>query len=276
MTSLERDVENKTKIINDANLPTAEKEQFEISIIIPVFNQGPAISALLSKTREFINTIFSNYELILVDDGSTDNTLACLEKEQTLSSNLRLISYPINRGKGYAVREGILQSTGDLVVFIDGDLEISLDTMKAYINAVQDCDLVIASKTHPLSTFIAPLSRRFLAKSFNFLVRTIIGMKYKDTQTGLKVGRGEILRRIFKIMTVSRYAFDVELLALSDLCHLRIKELPANLKSENSFKVKEIIRMALDIARITYRLKINAWYYKQLLRYVSLHDRIRD
>jgi dolichol-phosphate mannosyltransferase len=276
ITSLEQGVENKTKITNDTSLPTAEKEEFEISLIIPVYNQDTEISTLLSRTREFLNTSFSNYELIVVDDGSTDNTLACLEKEQKLSSNLRVISYPVNRGKGYAVREGILQSTGALVVFIDGDLEITLDTIKVCTNAVQNCDLVIVSKTHPLSTFIAPISRRFLAKSFNFLVRTIIGMKYKDTQSGLKVGKGEMLRTIFKIMLVRRYAFDVELLALCDLCHLRIKEMPANVISEQSFKLKEIIRMGLDIARITYRLKINAWYYKQLFRYMSLPGQIRD
>jgi glycosyltransferase involved in cell wall biosynthesis len=275
-TSYERDVENRTLTINDATLLRAEKEEFELSIIIPVYNQGKEISNVLSKTREIINTNFSTYELIVVDDGSTDNTLASLEKEQKLSSNLRLISYPINRGKGYAVREGVLQSKGTFVVFIDSDLEISPDTIKAYINAVRDCDLVIASKTHPLSIFRAPISRRFLSKAFNFLVRSIIGMKYKDTQSGLKVGKGEMLRTIFKIMLVRRYAFDVELLALSDLCHLRIREMPADVLCEKGFKVKEIIRMALDIARITYRLKVNAWYYKQLLSYLSLPGQIKD
>jgi glycosyltransferase involved in cell wall biosynthesis len=269
-TSLEDNMGNKSKILPCERSSTAEKKQFEISVIIPMYNQETEVSTLLSTIRAFINARFSHYELIVVNDGSTDNTLPCLEKELTLSSDLSLISYRFNMGKGYAVRQGVLQSTGALVLFIDSDLEISPGSMNAFIEAVQDCDLVIASKTHPLSIFIAPLSRRILSNCFNFLVRTIIGMKYRDTQTGLKIGKGDVLRIIFGTMLVRRYAFDVELLALSDLCRLRIKEMPTLVKSPENFKIKEIFRMALDIARITYRLKINRWYYKQLFPSVAM------
>jgi glycosyltransferase involved in cell wall biosynthesis len=270
IASIEWNVKNESNAKNyDVNY-SLEETQLQISVIIPVYNQEKEIIKLLSKIRDTLNPIFTSYELVVVDDGSTDNTLGYLrEEENKPNSKLRTISYTPNRGKGYAVREGVLQSTGLLVLFIDGDLEISPVAMKAYIGEIRNCDLVIASKVHPLSHIQAPRSRRFLSKAFNLLARASVGIRYKDTQSGMKVGKGDLLRAIFKTMLVKRYAFDVELLAVADLFELIIKEMPTEVNIRKRFKAKEITRMALDLAAVTYRLKITGWYSKQFINVYS-------
>ncbi len=257
-------IENRNDTVSSAG-----KEVPQMSVIIPVYNQGKEIAQLVSKIKENLSTNFPNYEIIIIDDGSTDNTLQCLKEEEKLNSELHVISYTPNRGKGYAVREGVLQSSGRLVLFIDGDLEISPEAMNTYVKEIKNYDLVIASKAHPLSTINAPQSRRFLSKAFNFLVRTSVGIQYKDTQSGMKVGKGEVMRAIFKAIVVKRYAFDVELFVVADLFNLGIKEMPTEVNIHKRFKIKEITRMALDLVAITYRLKVSGWYYKRLVEVYS-------
>jgi dolichol-phosphate mannosyltransferase len=274
LASIEWNVKNENTTTNNNVNYVLEKTQLQISVIIPVYNQEKEIIKMLSKIKDTLNPIFSSYELIVVDDGSTDNTLEHLKKEENKSdlnsnSKLRIISYTPNRGKGYAVREGVLKSAGRIVLFIDGDLEISPVTIKAYVNEIRNCDLAIASKVHPLSYIHAPTSRRFLSKAFNLLARVSVGIRYKDTQSGMKVGKGDVLRTIFKTMLVKRFAFDVELLAVADLFQLNVKEMPTEVNIHKRFKVKEITRMALDLAAIAYRLKITRWYYKQLITVYS-------
>ena len=118
-----------------------------------------------------------------------------------------------NKGKGHAVKMGVLNSKGDVVSFLDGDLDISPAQIKNYIRELEGCDLVIASKAHPLSIITAPFVRKMLSKMFSILVRVAVGINIKDTQSGLKIGNGNALRKIFNVMLVKRYAFDVEMLA---------------------------------------------------------------
>jgi dolichol-phosphate mannosyltransferase len=235
----------------------------KVSFVIPVYNQEKQIRDLLIGIREIIKPIFLNYELIVVNDGSKDNTLDVLKKEQEkLGLNLHIISYDENKGKGYAVKQGVIESRGDIVLFIDGDLEISPKAINEYITELEYYDLVIASKAHQFSYVISPRSRRVLSKMFNLLVRIAVGIKLKDTQSGMKAGKGSILRAIFKTMLVNRYAFDVELLVIASLFHLTIREMPIKVTISKRFKLREIVRMAEDVAAISYRLKINHWYYK--------------
>jgi dolichol-phosphate mannosyltransferase len=255
--------------LNNSATP-GEKAEPQISVIIPVYNQEKEITQLVSKIKDTLYMTFSKFEILIVDDGSTDNTLQCLrEEEEKSNSLLRVISYTPNRGKGYAVREGVSQSSGNLVLFIDGDLEISPEAINAYLNEVKNYDLVIASKVHPLSTLRAPQSRKFLSRAFNLLVRASVGLRFKDTQSGMKVGRGEVLRAIFRAMLVERYAFDVEMLVVAGLFNLTIKEMPTEVNIHKRFKLKEIARMAADLVAITYRLRVNRWYYKRLIEMYS-------
>jgi dolichol-phosphate mannosyltransferase len=237
-----------------------------ISIIVPVFNQQGKISYSLKKIKQAVESAFSDYELIVVNDGSTDNTLTILKGITIADQHVRVLSYTPNRGKGYAVRQGVLNSHGDAVVLLDGDLDISPDLIKDYVQRLSTSDLVIASKRHPKSSVIIPKSRAFLSRAFNILIRAAIGIPQKDTQAGFKVGNGGIMRAIFRNLSVNRYAFDVELFTIASLLHLKVQEMPVIMKIDRRFNAKEIVNMFMDVTRIWYRYRIAHCYQHEYLK----------
>lgn len=242
--------------------------QLRISVIIPVFNQMRKISYSIEKIKQAVELAFSNYELIVVNDGSTDNTLTILNGiAKTDDEHVRVISYTPNRGKGYAVRQGVLHSQGDAVILLDGDLDISPDLIKDYVERLSTSDLVIASKKHPESSVRIPRSRAFLSRAFNLLIKVTIGIAQTDTQAGFKVGKGEIMRKIFRNVSVNRYAFDVEFFAIASILHLKVQEMPVIMKIDRRFKTKEILNMFLDVTRIWYKYRITHRYQR---RYTEL------
>jgi glycosyltransferase involved in cell wall biosynthesis len=240
-----------------------EQAKYLLSVIIPVYNEGSKISSLLARIKDVLNETLLNYELIVINDGSTDNTEQVISEEQKIDKRVKVLSYKINRGKGHAVKMGILNSNGDVVSFLDGDLDISPSQITNYIKELEGSDLVIASKAHPLSVITAPIIRKILSKMFSIFVRAAVGMDIKDTQSGLKVGNGNALRKIFQIMLVKRYAFDVEMLAIASKLNLEIKESPVNLTLDCSFNTRDIAKMFLDVLGISYRLRIIRFYQKR-------------
>jgi glycosyltransferase involved in cell wall biosynthesis len=227
-----------------------------ISLIIPVFNQGAKISYSLEKIKQAVESAFNNYELIVVNDGSTDNTSTMLKDIAITDRHVHVISYTPNRGKGYAVKQGVLHSHGDAVIFLDGDLDISPDLIRDYVERLSTSDLVIASKRHPESTVRIPRSRAFLSRAFNLLIKVTLGIAQKDTQAGLKVGRGDIMRTVFRNVSVNRYAFDVELLTIASILHLKVQEMPVIMKIDRRFNTKDIVNMFIDVTRIWYKYRV--------------------
>jgi len=236
--------------------------KYTISIIIPVFNEESNIPSILTHIKNTLSETLLDYELIVINDGSTDKTEPVLLEEQKLDKRVKVLSYKQNKGKGHAVKMGVLNSSGDVVCFLDGDLDISPSEIKNYIDELEGCDLVIASKAHPLSVITAPFVRKMLSKMFSMLVRLAVGINIKDTQSGLKVGNGNALRKIFNVMLVKRYAFDVEMLAIASRLNLKIKESPIKITLDCSFKFREIVNMFIDVLGISYRLRIIRFYQK--------------
>ena len=204
------------------------------------------------------------YEIIVVNDGSTDDTGKILENLALSQRNIREISYDLNMGKGYAIRKGILESRGDYVIFMDGDGDIDASLLASYLHKLKEADIVIASKYHPESVVEVPKSRRLLSRCFNVFVKAVVSLKVSDTQVGLKAGRGEAFRRIFDSVLVKRYAFDVEMLAVAQLLRLEVVEMPVKIHLDARFKKKEIIRMFLDVLGIVYRLRFSKHYEKNV------------
>jgi dolichol-phosphate mannosyltransferase len=236
-----------------------------ISLIIPIFNQATKISYSLEKIKQALEVAFSNYELIVVNDGSTDDTLTILRDMEAKDEHVHVISYTPNRGKGFAVRQGVLHSHGDAVIFLDGDLDISPNLIKDYVEGLRTSDLVIASKRHPESIVRIPWSRAFLSRAFHILIKLTIGIAQTDTQAGFKAGKGDIMRTIFRNVSVNRYAFDVELLTIASILHLRVQEMPVIMKIERKFNTKEIVNMFSDVMRIYYKHKLLHRYDKELI-----------
>ena len=237
-----------------------------LSLIVPVFNQQGKVAYSLEKIKQVVELAFSKYELIVVNDGSTDNTLAILKDIARTDEHIRVLSYTPNRGKGYAVKQGVLDSHGDAVMFLDGDLDISPDSVKDYVERLRTSDLVIASKRHPKSSVTIPRSRAFLSRAFNFIIRVATNIPQKDTQVGFKVGNGEIMRTIFRNMSVNRYAFDVELFTIASIMHLKVHEMPVIMNIDRRFNIKEVINMFLDVARISYKYRITHHYQHEYLK----------
>jgi glycosyltransferase involved in cell wall biosynthesis len=238
--------------------------QVELSFVVPAYNEEEFIEDTLGTIDEVVKNKKLLYEIVVVDDGSEDKTLAKATTYARRNGHVKVVSYPANVGKGHAVKTGFMQTNGDVVVFADSDMEIDLRTILSYIDALKHGDIVIASKWHPNSMVEMPLFRKVMSHGFHVLVRLFTGVQLRDTQAGLKAMKKSAFVNIFSRLAVKRYAFDVELLAVADLYGLRIVEMPTQLKIEKSFNLKELFRMFVDVLGIAYRLRVVHWYQRPL------------
>jgi glycosyltransferase involved in cell wall biosynthesis len=249
--------------------------EIELSFVLPAYNEGDSIEDALSALDRAAKDVKLRYEIVVVDDGSVDSTRVKAIKYANTNGHVRVISYDKNAGKGHAIKKGFLEAVGDAVVFLDSDMEIDLESVSRYVEALRLGDIAIASKWHPESVVEIPLIRKILGHGFNVLVRLFTGVKLKDTQTGLKAIRREAFKDIFPRLAVKRYAFDVELLAVANLHGLRVVEMPVNLRLEALFSLREVWRMFLDLLGIAYRLRVLRWYQRALLAQTA-HTKATD
>ena len=236
--------------------------QIELSFVIPAYNEEVFIEDTLGTLDSVFKEKMNQYEIVVVDDGSQDKTFKKALQYANRNGHVKVIRFARNTGKGFAIKTGVMESTGDAVIFIDGDMEIDFNTISKYVDALENADIVIATKWHNESTVSMPFSRKLLSRTFNVMVRLLIGFNLKDTQVGLKVIKRSAVDKIFPRLSVKRYAFDVELLALAHLYGLKIVELPVKLKLASSFKPKDAWHMFVDLLGIAYRLRIIRWYQR--------------
>jgi glycosyltransferase involved in cell wall biosynthesis len=232
-----------------------------LSIIIPAYNAEHSIAIVIENISKLIENANISYEIISVNDGSSDETLTILQKLED-KFNLSYISYSQNKGKGYAIRAGVLRSRGQFVLYTDGDLDISTNFILKYLKYLESYDIAIASKKHPDSKIQNAQSRTFLSNLFNFSVRALTNLSIKDTQVGFKIGRGDIVRKIFNNMVIDRFSFDVEFLVIATLLKLKIIELPIEMSVKRHFNFTDIIRMLFDLLRISLNYKFTCRYQK--------------
>jgi dolichyl-phosphate beta-glucosyltransferase len=237
--------------------------QIELSLVIPAYNEEVFIEDTLG-TLELVIKDKLPYEIVVVDDGSQDNTFLKASGYAQRNGHIRVIRYANNTGKGHAVRIGFMKAIGDIVMFVDGDMEIDLNTISQFIEALDNADIVIANKWHPQSQVSVSLSRKLMSRTFNLLVRLLTGFNLKDTQVGLKAMKRSAVYDIFPNLAVKRYAFDVELLAVAHLCNLKIVEMPVKMEINAPFKLKSALQMFIDLLGIAYRLRVTHWYQRQI------------
>lgn len=231
-----------------------------VSVVVPVFNTESAIKDSIRSVDQRLSFLDCAYEILVVDDGSRDATRRVAKS--VVNSHVRVLGYDVNQGKGYALKMGALSAKGDFVVFMDGDSEISADILENYLSALKHADIVVGSKWHPDSVVDQPVLRKFLSLGFNILVRLMTGIRLEDTQVGFKAFRKDALVDIMKLVSVRKYAFDVEVLAIASLLKKRIVVMPVEIHSNALFSARNIIRMFVDILGIAYRLRIKRWYQK--------------
>jgi dolichol-phosphate mannosyltransferase len=253
--NIERPLQGQEAIESEFLKPT-------VSIVMPVYKLGPSITGLIKDALTRFGGLLPSFELVVVDDGSKDGTLekACSVKDR----RVRVVGYDVNRGKGEALLYGLRFATGETIILADGDLQaIPLD-FDRYLDAMEICDIAIASKRVPGAIVTAGVKRKFLSIGFNAFVRALLSLPISDTQAGFKIFRGSALKKIIPLISVKRYAFDVELLTVANLLDMKILELPANVILEPGFKFTNIGRMFIDVLGIAFRLRIKGWYQSNL------------
>ena len=202
-----------------------------ISIIMPAFNEGKRIRSNLKEAIGTFRSLGYPFELIVVNDGSIDETENEVQKFKIEHPEVTLVSYTKNEGKGNALKEGWKYARGDLIAFVDADLELHPIQLKRFLEVMetQKVDIVIGSKRHPESIVNYPLKRRILSKCYNLLIRGLFQCNITDTQPGLKLFKRKVLTDEFPRVLVKRYAFDLELLLNALRDGYTIAEVPIEL-----------------------------------------------
>ncbi len=202
--------------------------------------------------------------MVVVDDGSIDKTFDAVRGLAALDRSIIPLRNERNKGKGAAVKSAASRVRGDVVILLDADMDILPETLREYVEVLKKYDICIASKRHPKSSYEAPVARKFLSVAFNKFVRLTTGVKFSDSQTGLKAMRAEAFKKIMALISVKRYAYDVEMLAVAELMGLSVAELPVQIQQKAAFSVRAVFYMVLDVLGIAYRLRVRKWYQQNL------------
>lgn len=238
-----------------------------ISVVIPVFNEEERIERCLRETHRTMTGLEAAFEIVVVDDGSYDGTLSLARLAAEHLDNVRVVGYPENLGKGYALVEGAKEARGDLVLFVDADLEVHPRQLALLYGVLVglDADVVIGSKMHPSSTIDYPLKRRILSTGYYALVQILFRLPVRDTQTGLKLYKADVLRRVAGRLLVKRFACDLEALANAHRLGYRIAEAPVVVTRERPFPRVgggDAVKVAWDTVAIWYRMYLRRFYDK--------------
>lgn len=227
-------------------------------VIIPVFNESDRILKTCKAITEFLADN-PNYNFLFVDDGSEDNTVKLLEKRKEKYHDIDILVLEENKGKGAAINSAIMKSTEKQVCFIDGDLAYSFNHLPNLFEKLKTFDVVIGSRALGFKNKKKLLiRRRILGGGFNFLVRIITGLPYKDTQAGLKGFITEKAKKIFEKQIISDFSFDVEILFIAKKYGYAIGEIPAIVAKHHTEKntrvnlISDTIKMFFDLFKIHY------------------------
>jgi len=228
-----------------------------ISIVIAAYNEEKRIKPSLFKVKEYLTKQGMDYEIIVVDDGSNDNTARVVTDVAQDISHVLVIHYKKNRGKGYALRKGVLASKGEVVLVTDADLSTPIEELSKLLPLISDnkCEIAIGSRALALSEIIKkqPWWRQGMGKLFNKIVKILVLDDFRDTQCGFKMFSGDIVRGLFKEARIDRFAYDVEILAMAKKKGYRIVEVPVRWINSPGSKVNPIfdsLQMLFDLLRI--------------------------
>ena len=239
----------------------------QLSIVIPAFNEEQRLPTTLEKLANYIREKRPDTEVIVVDDGSTDKTAETAGAWTGKIGRLRVVSNGRNRGKGFSVRHGSLEATGEVILFTDADLSAPIDEGEKLLAALASHDVAIGSRAVDRSLIEVHESvfREFAGIIFNKIVRVILRLPFVDTQCGFKAFRRERCLIIFEQQTIERFGFDPELLYLARHHGLSIIEVPVRWAHSPATKVnmvRDSVQMFLDVFIIRWNA-LRGRYHKQ-------------
>ncbi|MFZ5365142.1 MAG: dolichyl-phosphate beta-glucosyltransferase [Patescibacteria group bacterium] len=210
----------------------------ELSVIIPVYNEEKRIGSTLPKIFHYLNKRQIDYEVIVVDDGSTDQTIPIVENIKKCN----LLRHAENQGKGAAVRTGVEAAQGKYILFTDADNSTPIEELDKFWHKKEQYDILIGSR-HSIGSEIQvkqPWHRNIITYIGNKMIRIILGLKLKDTQCGFKIFRGEVAKDLFGLQKINRWAFDMEILYLAKKKLYSAKEIPVTWINSPESKVKPL------------------------------------
>lgn len=232
-----------------------------LSVVIPAYNEARVIGDTVARVAAYLES-FGDAELIVVDDGSRDRTREIVREQSARLANVRLVENDRNRGKGFSIKHGILESRGDIVIYTDADLVYPIEGVEPFVRAIErGADVAIASRSHPGTLFalhprhFSYIYQRYLVgRTYINVVNRLLNLGVTDTQAGFKAFRGDAARRIFARTTLYDFAFDAEALFIARQLGYHIVELPVYflyLGEQSSVQLaKDSVRMLRDLLRI--------------------------
>jgi len=242
-----------------------------ISVIVPAFKQEKTIGRDLGRIKQVLDKLRYPTELICVADGKGDNTFGRALKFAKSHKNVKVIGYDTNKGKGYAIRFGMAESSGDVVGFIDAGMDLNPNGLLMLFEHFEwyNADIIVGSKRHPVSKVNYPWQRRILSMGYQILARLLFGLKVRDTQVGMKFFKREVLEKVLPRLLVKHFAFDVEMLAVANyLGYKRIFEAPIDIRlkfggastiTSQKF-IRVVFAMLIDTLAVFYRFRILNYY----------------
>lgn len=210
-----------------------------ISVIIPVYNEAERLEKNAATVYSYLKGIRADFELILVNDGSTDGSAAVMGPFERGRPEVKIINLAVNRGKGQAVKEGVSAAKKAVILFLDADLATPITELAKLLPHLRDAEIVIGSRA-AAGAVIKKKQRWYrvvLGRLGNWLIRWLLLPGIRDTQCGFKLLEAKLARRVFRLLTVERWGFDFELLFLARKLGARIREVPVTWSDQNRSKI---------------------------------------
>lgn len=228
----------------------------KLSIVVPAYNEHKRIGATLRHILDYLHQEGLDAEVVAVDDGSRDDTAEIVGGFASENPEVRLLSNPGNQGKGYAVRNGMLHARGQFLLFTDADLSSPISEVRKLLGALEaGADVAIGSRwLDPSLQFQRqPLKRRIYSRLFNFYLRALLGLRFRDTQCGFKAFTRHAAESIFSLQQITRWGFDAEILYVARKRKLKVAEVPViwgHDERSTIHPLKDGLRMGVDALRV--------------------------
>lgn len=230
----------------------------QLSVIIPFKNEAQRIPETIKTVLDYFNKHNLTFELILVDDGSTDDSVKIINHLFPAITNIRILNHPVNRGKGAAIQTGVFASRGDCILFIDADLSTPITEYEKLNNAITTADIAIGSrKNRALLGRRQAWYRELPGRLGNFLIRLTLDLPWQDTQCGFKLFRAPVAKKLFSQLRLPRWSFDFEILARAQQQKISVSEVPViwNNKAGSTFRpLIDHLRSFFDLIWLRFHL----------------------
>ena len=233
----------------------------KLSIVIPAYNEGERIYENLLEMSKLLSSFVTDYEMIVVNDGSKDNTEVEIRRASETVKNIVPAGYQMNRGKGGAIKEGVKCATGDYIAFLDADMDLSPMHLKDFLAKMEETSAtaVIGSKMHKDSKVNYPLPRKIMSLGYFLLLKMLFRLNIKDTQTGVKLFEADALKKVMRQVSTDGFAYDIEILAWICASGGTIVEMPIELIFQRTngwgrIRLSDVMEVAQDTMKIYHNV----------------------